>query len=83
MAVTLKEVEAIPAAYPASPEGLSAAAATLDAAMIWQRIEAYCRDRWTARQVVWTVEGSGEWEAPLQPATLNTVEVWESGAWVA
>ncbi|WP_299473716.1 hypothetical protein [uncultured Paracoccus sp.] len=81
MAVTLKEVEAIPANYPASPASLSAAAAALNADAIWQRLEAYCRRRWTAREVVWTVEGGGEWEAPLSPATLNTVEIWDSGAW--
>lgn len=82
MAATLKEVEAIPASYPAAPAGLSPAAAALNADALWQRLEAYCRVRWTARQVVWTVEGEGAWEAPLQPSTLNTVEVWESGAWV-
>jgi hypothetical protein len=82
MAVTLKEVEAIPASYPAAPDDLSTAAAALDADALWQRLEAYCRVRWTAREVIWTVEGEGAWEAPLQPSTLNTVEVWESGAWV-
>lgn len=81
MAVTLKEVEAIPTSYRAV-SGLSTAAAALDADALWQRIEAYCRVRWTVREVVWTVEGEGAWEAPLTPATVNTVEVWESGAWV-
>ncbi|PRX37909.1 hypothetical protein SAMN05216257_105122 [Meinhardsimonia xiamenensis] len=82
MAVTLKEVEAIPGSYPPAPGLLSDAASMLNHAAIWQRIEAYCRDRWTARQVVWTVEGGGTWEPPLSPATVNTVEVWEGGAWV-
>lgn len=82
MAVTLKEVEEIPASYPDAPEGLSTAASALNLDAIWQRLEAYCRVRWTERQVVWTVEGEGAWEAPLQPSTLNTVEVWESDAWV-
>lgn len=81
MAVTLKEIEAIPASYPNAPAGLSTAAAALNADALWQRLEAYCRVRWTTRQVVWTVEGEGAWEAPLSPATLNTVEVWELGAW--
>ena len=81
MATTLKELEAIPASYP-SVTGLSADAAALDADALWQRIEAYCRMRWTAREVVWTVEGPGAWEAPLSPATIGTVEVWEGGAWV-
>ena len=88
MAVTLKEVEAIPATYPPTlpyahtnhweplPED-----AHVEPALIWQRIEAYTRFRWTPRQVVWTVEGEGFWEAPLEPATVLTVEVWERGAW--
>jgi hypothetical protein len=81
MAATLKEVEATPASYPASPAGLSPAAAALDQAALWQRIEAYCRVRWTVREVVWLVEGEGPWEAPLEPSALNMVEVWERGAW--
>jgi hypothetical protein len=81
MAVTVKEVEAIPASYP-HVLGLSTATLKLNQAALWQRIEAYCRMRWTVREVVWTVEGGGAWEAPLTPATLNAVEVWESGAWV-
>ena len=81
MSVTLKQVEAIPATYPAVT-GLSVAAVALDPAMIWQRIESYIAYRWTARAVVWTVEGSGEWTAPLTPATLTTVEVWDGAAWV-
>lgn len=81
MAVTLKEAEATPESYPEAPEGLSAAAAAVSADAIWQRLEAYCRARWTVREVVWMVEGQGTWEAPLLPATLNTVEVWEGGVW--
>ena len=81
MAVTLKEAEAIPASYP-TVTGLSTAAAALDADALWQRIEAYCRVRWTEREVIWTVEGAGDWDAPLQPATVTTAEVWENGAWV-
>jgi len=81
MAVTLKEIEEIPASYPVVTTNLSTAALMLDQPALWQRIEAYCRTRWTPRQVVWTVEGKGAWEAPLTPATLNTVEVWDKGAW--
>lgn len=82
MAATLKEVEAIPASYPAVT-GLSTAAAALDADALWQRVEAYCRVRFTEREVIWTVEGPGLWEAPLSPATISTVGVWEGGAWQA
>ena len=81
MAVTLKQVEAVPATYPAVT-GLSVAAAAIAPAMIWQRIESYIAYRWTARAVVWTVEGPGEWVPTLTPATITTVEVWESPAWV-
>jgi hypothetical protein len=81
MACTLKQVEAIPGSYPATPSGLSAAAAALDPAMIWQRIENYICHRFTARAVVWTVEGPGEWEPPLTPATVSAVDVWNGTAW--
>jgi len=81
MACTLKQVEAIPATYPATQDGLSVEAAALDPAMIWQRIESYIAHRWTARAVVWTVEGPGEWEPPLTPATVSEVEVWDGTAW--
>ena len=81
MVVTLKQTEAVPASYPATPSGLSAAAVALPAQMIWQRIEAYISARWTARAVVWTVEGPGEWVALLSPATISLVEEWTGTAW--
>lgn len=80
-ATTIKQTEAVPSAYPAAPDGLSTAAAALDADMIWQRIESYVAHRWTSRAVVWTVEGCGEWQPPLTPATITTVEIWQGGAW--
>jgi len=83
MAVTLKQVEAVPVTYPATPTGLTTGAAALDAAMIWQRIEAYTLHRFSARAVVWTVEGPGDWVPPLTPATISTVEAWDGEAWVA
>jgi hypothetical protein len=79
MAATIKQIEAAPEDYPATPSGLSTAAAALDAAMIWQRIEAYTARRWTERTVTWIVEGCGEWVPPLSPAVVTTVDVW-SGA---
>lgn len=48
----------------------------------WQRVEAYCCDRWTPRSVVWMVQGSGEWQMPLRPAVVETVETW-TGDWQA
>lgn len=83
MATTLKQTEAAPVAYPAQPDGLSAGAAAIDLAMIWQRIEAYTAWRFTARNVVWLVEGPGEWEPPLAPATISGVEIWADNAWAA
>ena len=81
----LQEAEATPAAYPATPSGLSTPAAALDAEMIWERIEAYTRTRYTAREVVWTVEGreDASWTPPLSPVVSHTAEKWENGAWVS
>jgi hypothetical protein len=76
-----KETEAAPASYPSAPAGLSTAAAALDPDAIWQRIEAYCSFRWTARQVVWIVEGSGDWCPPLAPLVIDAEEVWNGEAW--
>lgn len=81
MAVTIKQAEAAPEAYPDAPDGLSTAAAALDADMIWQRIESYIAHRWTERDVVWTVEGPGDWQPPLAPATIATTEIWQGDAW--
>lgn len=83
MATTIKQTEAIPASYPSTPSGLSTAAAALDPDMIWQRIEAYTAWRYTSRAVTWIVEGCGEWQPPLAPATIATVEVWQADAWEA
>lgn len=79
----LKRTEAIPGAYPATPTGLSTAAAALDSDMIWARIEAYIAYRWTARAVVWTIGGPGEWTPDLTPATVSATEVWQNDAWAA
>ena len=82
MAVTLKQTESVPEAWPEAPEGLSTdATAILDA--VWRRIEAYVAFRTTERDVVWIVEGCGEWVPPLTPATIATVEIWEADAWTA
>jgi hypothetical protein len=81
----LQETEKTPASYPDSPSGLSTPAAALDAEMIWERIEAYTRTRYTAREVVWTVEGREDenWKPPLTPMASHTAEKWESGGWVS
>jgi len=83
MAETLKQDEAVPASYPATPSGLSTAALAIAPAVIWARIEAYVSTRWTARAVVWTVAGPGDWEPLLTPATVSAVEQWTGSAWAA
>lgn len=82
-ATTIKQTEAAPAAYPATPTGLSTAAAALDPEMVWQRIEAYTAHRWSERAVTWIVEGCGDWHPPLTPVTIATVESWRADAYEA
>lgn len=68
MVGTIQQTEAIPANYPtAAPDP------------IWQRVESYTAHRFTPRNVVWIVEGAGEWTPPLTPATVSTVEGWAEG----
>lgn len=83
MAETLKQDEALPASYPATPSGLSPAAAAIAAGSIWARIEAYASTRWSSRAVVWTVEGPGDWEPLLTPATVSSIEEWTGTGWQA
>ncbi len=73
--MTLKQTEDLPASYP-TVTGLSDAADALDKDALWQRIEGHCAHRWTPRQVVWIAEGCGEWKAPLTPAVVASVDVW-------
>jgi hypothetical protein len=83
MATTLRQTESAPASYPDAPSGLSPAAAALDPAVIWGRLESYCGRRWSRRSVEWLAEGPGCWFPPLSPAAVETIERWEAGAWVA
>lgn len=78
MVEVLKQDESVPASYPDTPSGLSTAAAALDANMIWHRIEAWIAHRYTERAVVWIVEGPGDWQPNLTPATVTTVEYWDA-----
>jgi len=81
----IRQQEAIPAAYPATPDGLSDAAQTLDAASIWARIEAYTAHRFSDRQVVWVFEAGedDDWSPALTPVASLSAEKWESGAWAS
>jgi hypothetical protein len=92
----LSETEAEPASRPAMPADLfdkvqSESGGSLSLGMdlarqvppefIWPRLEAWMAWRWGARQVVWVVEGPGEWAPRLKPATLTATEIWRCGAW--
>jgi hypothetical protein len=80
MATLIREIEAIGAAVPP----LAASAANVSAATaeaLWPRLERHVRFRWTARNVTWIVEGPGDFEAPLSPATVSTVERWSGVVW--
>ena len=81
----IKQFEAVPAEYPTAPAGLSTAAAALDAAMIWARIEAYTSHRWTVREVVWTLMGGGgdQFHPRLVPMVSRVAHVWDGAAWEA
>ena len=79
----LKQYEAVPVAYPDAPTRLSDDAAALDASMIWARIESYIAHRFTPREVVWIVEGEGDWCPNLGPLEITAEEVWQDDAWQA
>jgi hypothetical protein len=77
----VKQSEAIPASYPARPSGLSTAADALDPDTLWARIESYIAHRFTTREVVWILDGCGDWTVPLTPATITASERWNGEAW--
>lgn len=80
----IKQFEAVPAAYPDAPAGLSSEAGALDADMIWQRIEAYTAHRFTEREVVWTLTGDGgdQFNPRLTPVVSREGHIWRQDAWV-
>ncbi len=81
----IKQFEAVPAAYPNAPAGLSTKAAALDASMIWARIEAYTAYRFTVRELVWTLRGDGgdEFHPRLTPVVSRVADIWANEAWEA
>ncbi len=85
MVELLAQSEAIPAAYPDVPTGLTAPAAALDPAAIWARIEAYTAHRFTPRAVAWTIQGNAgvEWTPPLVPLGSHSAERWWDAQWTA
>lgn len=80
MAVTVSQEESLPVDYPAIT-GLSSAALGVDLDALWQRLEAWIAYRFTARTVIWIVDGPGEWVVPLVPATIASTEVWQDDDW--
>src|SRR5690606_40404100 len=81
MTTTIRQSEAVPENYPDTPSGLSAAAAALEPAMVWYRLESWIAHRFSERECVWTVEGPGSWEPPLTPTTITKCEIWRGEAW--
>lgn len=74
------ELESAPDAYPDPPPNLSAAAQSIPAGVVWDRLERYTRQRWTPRNVVWQVSVAGRKEAfepRLQPAVFASARVWD------
>ncbi|WP_085307944.1 hypothetical protein [Planktotalea arctica] len=74
----IKQFEDVPAVYPDAPDGLSTAAAAMDANLIWARIEAYTAHRFTAREVVWTLLGDAgdQFHPRLAPVVSSFAHHW-------
>jgi len=81
MAMTVEFSEDVPATWPDAPDGLTPAAAALDAGPIWMRLEAWCGVRWSARPATALVEGSGTWKPPVAPFTVDAVSIWNGEDW--
>ena len=82
MAVTIHQKEEA-GPYPDAPEGVSFDGLLIPAPVIWARLEQWIAHRWSARAVVWVVEGPGEWSPPLVPAVIDEVEAWHPAGWQA
>lgn len=77
MVTTLRIIESPPTAYPDIPGLIDG----IDPATVWARLESWIGWRWNTRAVVFTVEGPGDWSAPLCPATFGVTEIWKDDAW--
>ncbi len=75
MTTLLEQIEGDPAAYPTTSPNV------VMGIIAWQRVESYIAYRYTSRTVTWIVEGPGEWNPPLNPATISTVEIWNGTGW--
>lgn len=81
--MTIDEAEGVPAAYPPTDPVTDEDGETVDADMVWQRLEGWIAHRWRSRSVVYVIEGPGQWRARLTPFTATTVEMWQGDAWAA
>lgn len=79
----LKQFETSPAAYPAAPTGLTELAASLDADVIWARIETYIAFRFSEREVVWTLaaDAGSEFNPRLAPMLSYVAHRWDGAIW--
>lgn len=82
MAITLEIQESAPLEYP-EIDNLPDARFGTDADAIWQRIECWIGHRWGKRDVIFIVEGPGDWTPPLVPFSTLTIEVWHDDEWVS
>lgn len=72
-----------PASWPAKPSGLSTAADAFSEAFVWQRLEGRMSWRWGERSAIWTVQGPGDFNPPLKPATITATELWDGTGWAS
>ncbi|NNC24227.1 hypothetical protein HKX42_10325 [Salinisphaera sp. USBA-960] len=80
MVETIRIEESTPT-YPAPPADLSDAAAAIEPAVVWGRLEAWMNRRWAKRQVICDTDSGGAFSPPLRPAKLGKAEQWTGCAW--
>jgi hypothetical protein len=76
----LRRVEGETTSHP-TVTGLSPKAAALERSALWSRLESWIAWRWGARQVVWTIQGEGEWVPDLCPVVSATAGLWNGTDW--
>jgi hypothetical protein len=83
-AVTISITEGVPAAYPSVPAWDFPFETTIIwRGHIWRRLEDWTRHRLGSRTVTYIAEGPGDWQPPLAPSTITTLEKWTGTAWEA
>ncbi len=80
MTYIIRHTEGTPTNYPIIT-GLSEAADALNKGALWRRIEHHVAYRWAERNVMWWVEGIGEFIPPLGPALVNSISIWNGTGW--